>query len=134
MPTGTHFNEMIKLLRSGKEVYDVGDSTNKTPEKVGDDYSEGNQMPHGQNKDEVPTDQIGQKFKAVNIVEGSDPQAFEKILQDVVPQMVNSMSSSIKKAIDTSLCNFGKMLQYTLQIFSKKMSSHLNNTLCPSQT
>ena len=50
---------MTKLLRSGKEVSDVGDSTNKTPEEVGDEYSEGNQVPHGQNKDEVPTAQSG---------------------------------------------------------------------------
>ena len=77
-------------------------------------------MPHGQNKDKAPTDQIGQKLKAVNIVEGFDSQAFKKILQDLVPQMVNSMSSSIKQAIDTSLGNIGKMLQDALQIFFKK--------------
>ena len=56
MPNGTCFNEMTKLLRSGKEVSDFGDSTNKTLKKVGDEHSEGNQVPHGQNKDEMPTD------------------------------------------------------------------------------
>ena len=95
MPTGTHFNEMIKLLRSGKEVYDVGDSTNKTPEKVGDDYSEGNQMPHGQIKDEAPTDQTGQNLKAVDTVESYNSQAFEKVLQDAVPQMVNILKQAV---------------------------------------
>ena len=57
---GTRFNEMTKLLRSGKEVSDVGDSTNKTPEEVGDEYSEDYQVLHGQNKDEAPIDQTGQ--------------------------------------------------------------------------
>ena len=69
---------MIKLLRSEKEVSDVGDSTNKTPEEVGDEHSERNQMPHGQNKDEVPTNQSGQKLK-VNVIESSDSQAFKKV-------------------------------------------------------
>ena len=63
---------MTKLLRSGKEVLDIGDSTNKTPEEVSDEHSEGNQVPHGQNKDEVPTDQSGQKVTAVNVIESSD--------------------------------------------------------------
>ena len=88
MPTGTHFNEMIKLLRSGKEVYDVGDSTNKTPEKVSDEYSEGNQVPHGQNKDEVPTDLTGQKLKGVDMVESA--QVLEKAFLDAIPQMFDS--------------------------------------------
>ena len=55
---------MTKLLRSGKEVSVVGDSTNKTPEKVGDEHSEGNQVPHGQNKDATPIDQSGQKIES----------------------------------------------------------------------
>ena len=79
MPNGTCFNEMTKLLRSGKEVSNVGDSTNKTPKEVGDEHSEGNQVPHGQNKDNTPTDQSGQKLKAVNVIESFDSQAFELI-------------------------------------------------------
>ena len=66
------FNEMTKLLRSGKEVSDVGDSTNKIPEEVGDEHSEGNQVPHDQKKDEAPTDQSGQKLKTVNVIKSSD--------------------------------------------------------------
>ena len=76
-------------------------------------------MPQSQNKDKVPNDQTNQKLKAINIVKGFDSQAFKKILQDAVPQMVNSMSHSIKQAIDTSLGNFGKILQDALQTFSK---------------
>ena len=85
---------MTKLLRSGKEVFDVGDSTNKTPEEVGDEHSEGNQGPHGQNRDEAPTDQSGQKLKAVNVIESSDSQAFEKVFQDAVPQMVDILKQA----------------------------------------
>ena len=85
---GIHFNEMTKLLRSGKGVSDVRDSTNKTPEEVGDDYSEGNQVPHSQNKDEAPNDQTGQKLKAVNIIESSNSKTFKKALHSI-PQMVN---------------------------------------------
>ena len=97
---------MTKLLRSRKEVSDVGDSINKIPEKVGDEHSEGNQVPHGQNKDEAPTDQSGQKLKAVDTIESSDSHAFVRILQDAVPQMVSSM----KQNIDTSLGKFEKIL------------------------
>ena len=82
---------MTKLLRSGKEVSDVGDSTNKTPEEVGDEHSEGNQVPHSQNKDEAPIDQSGQKLKVVDTIESSDSHTFVRVLQDAVPQMVSSM-------------------------------------------
>ena len=88
---GTCFNEMTKLLRSEKEVSDVDDSTNKTPEEVGDEHLEGNQVPHGQNKDEAPIDQSGQKLKVIDTIESSDSHAFVRILQDTVPQMVSSM-------------------------------------------
>ena len=47
---------MTKLLRCGKEISEVGDLTNKTLEEVGDNYSKGYQVPHGQNKNEAPTD------------------------------------------------------------------------------
>ena len=97
---------MTKLLRSGKEVSDVGDSTNKTPEEVSDEHSEENQVPHGQNKDEASIDQSGQKLKVVDKIESSDSHAFMRILQDAVPQMVSSM----KQNIDTSLGNFEKIL------------------------
>ena len=137
---GTYFNEMTKLLRSGKEVSDVGDSTNKTPEEVGDEHSEGNQVPHGQNRDEVPTDQSSQKLKAINVIESSDSQAFEKVFQDAVPQMVDILKqatiaincsigpinntlggfNSAVASINSAVGSFEKMLQDAVQVFSKK--------------
>ena len=96
-------------------MFDVSDSTNKIPEEVGDEHSKGNQVPQSQNKDEAPTDQSGQKLKAVDTIESSDSHAFVRILQDVVPQMVSSM----KQNIDTSLGNFDKILQDALQAFFK---------------
>ena len=131
---------MTKLLRSGKEVSDVGDSTNKTPEEVGDEHSEGNQEPHGQNRDEASTDQSGQKLKAVNVIESSDSQAFEKVFQDAVPQMVDILKqatiainssvgpinntlggfNSAVASINSAVGSFEKMLQDAVQVFSKK--------------
>ena len=119
---GTCFNKMTKLLRSGKEVSDVGDSTNKTHEEVGDEHSEENQVTHGQNKDEAPIDQSGQKLKVVDTIESSDSYTFVRILQDAVPQIVSSMKqnidtsmvNSIRQAIDASLDNFEKILQDAL--------------------
>ena len=142
-PVGPVSNEMTKLLRSGKEVSDVGDSTNKTPEEVGDEHSEGNQVPHGQNKDEAPTDQSGQKLKAVNVIESSDSQAFEKVFQDAVPQMVDiikqatiAINSSVGPinntlggfnsavaSINFAVRSFEKILQDDVQVFSKKNES-----------
>ena len=131
---------MIKLLRSGKEVFDVSDSTNKIPEEVGDEHSEGNQVSHGQNKDEVPTDQSCQKLKAINVIESSDSQAFEKVFQDAIPQMVDILKqatvainssvgpinntlggfNSVVASINSAVGSFEKMLQDTVQVFSKK--------------
>ena len=54
-------------LRSVKEISEVRDLPNKTPEESGDQHLEGNLVPHGQNKDEAPLDQTGQKFKAVDV-------------------------------------------------------------------
>ena len=59
---------------------DVGDSTNKIPEEVGDEHSEGNQVPHDQNKDEALTDQSRQKLKVIDTIESSDSHAFVRIL------------------------------------------------------
>ena len=95
-------NEMTKLLRSGKELSDVGDSTNKTPEEVGDEHSEENQEPPGQNRDEAPTDQSSQKLKTVNVIKSSDSQAFEKVFQDAVPQMVDILKQATV-AINSSI-------------------------------
>ena len=98
-------------------------------------------MPHGQNKDEVPTDQLGQKLKVVNIVESSDSQAFKEVfLQNAVPQMVdilkqatitiNGIDGTINNtlrgfnsavgSINTAVSNLEKMLKDVVQVFSKK--------------
>ena len=97
-------------------------------------------MPHGQNKDEVPTYQSGQKLKAVNVIESSDSQAFEKVFQDAVPQMVDILKqatiainssvgpinntlggfNSAVASINSAVGSFEKMLQDAVQVFSKK--------------
>ena len=79
--------------------------------------------------------QTCQNLEVVNTIESSDSQAFVKILQDVLPQMVssmkqninNSMVNSIRQAIDASIGKFEKILQDALQELSKRNEQKSGN-------